>query len=159
MSLFENPSYEWRETYFVFCHETDPPVAAEIAALIAELGHGYEASAIREDENGQFESVTIFCHTDNAAMDISYLAGDDVASTMQELPDELNSNERTAEEKQQIRRILTSDARYDIYHFEKKSDGDTEETPLDPGAMLIVINSIAARCNGVAIDPQSGELL
>jgi len=160
MSLFENASYEWRETYFVFCNATQPPSSEDIGELIAELGAGYEASEVRTDDEGNFESVTIFCHADSAAMDITYLAGDDVASTMQELPDELHSKERPAEEKQQIRRILTSDARYDIYHFEDTAGKeDLEEMPLDPGALLLVINRIAEKYNGVAIDPQSGELI
>ncbi len=160
MSLFENPSYEWRETYFVFCNADQPPPAKEISKLIAGLGAGYEASDVRVDEDGRFEAVTIYCHADSAAMDITYLGGDDVASTMQELPDELDNKQRPEEEKQLIRRILMSDARYDVYHFEETGGNDEgEEMPLDPGALLMVINRIAEKYNGVAIDPQSGELL
>jgi hypothetical protein len=162
MSLFENEQYRWRETYFVLFHQNDRPNLADVQETLASLGDQYQIVEQRGDDSGHFESLTIISPDDFAAMDITYLAGEEVKEQVGELGDELEDATLTREEKQKLKRLKTCDARFDVYHFEQVVLGpvdEEEESYLDPGALLIVLERLARMCRGVGVDPQSGTLV
>lgn len=161
MSLFENDQYRWRETYFVLFDERQRPSTKETRAALEELGTHYRILDIREDAQGRFDSLTVLAPDDFAAMDISYVVGEDVTAQIKDLSRDMKRMPLTDEERAKLDRLPEFNARFDIYHFEQLVDDDHEEDDdyLDPGALLIVLERLARLCGGVGIDPQSGTLL
>lgn len=160
MSLFENSEYQWRETYFVLFDQGSRPNADALTAALQSVREKYDVSEIRE-EDGEVASMTLISPYDFSAMDISYVAGEDVTSQVDELLEQINRSDLTDEEKQKVDLIPNFNARFDIYHFEKVMlDGGGEEDEfLDPGALLIVLEQLAKLCHGVGVDPQSGAIM
>jgi len=162
MSLFENEQYRWRETYFVLFHEKDRPTLADVQKTLALLGHQYKVIEQRSDEGGFFESLTLISPDDFSAMDITYLAGEEVKEQVGELTEEMENAALTRDEKQKLKQVKSCDARFDVYHFEQVVMGqidEDDESYLDPGALLIVLEHLARMCGGVGVDPQSGTLV
>lgn len=160
MSLFENGEYRWRETYFVLFEEKHRPTTAAAQAALQRLGTKFEVTDLLENGGGYFESLTLVSPYDFAAMDISYVAGEDVTTQVTELKQELKHATLTEKELAQLQRLTTCDARFDIYHFQKISDGeDDDEEFMDPGTLLLVLEKFTRLCQGVGVDPQSGTLI
>lgn len=160
MSLFENSEYRWRETYFVLFEESHRPTIATAKAALLRLGTKFEVSELVENEEGFFESLTLVSPYDFAAMDISYVAGEDVLVQVTELKQELKHATLTEKELAQLQRLATCDARFDIYHFQKISEGEEDDEEfLDPGTLLLVLEKFTRLCQGVGVDPQSGTLM
>ena len=161
MSLFENEAYRWRETYFVVFRKKNRPSADALLELLKTLGSRYEVQDVRRDEQERFESLTLLSPDDFAAMDISYVVGEEVKEQVEQLSEELENAQLTDLERRKWERLKTFDARFDIYHFEQvvlPDEGD-DESFLDPGALLIVLQRLAKLCHGVGVDPQSGTLV
>jgi hypothetical protein len=160
MSLFEDSQYQWRETYFVLFGRSDRPAADAVVKEIEQLGPRYELRGVAADEQGKLESLTLVSHADFAAMDVTYLSGDEVVEQVRELAQEMQGTALTEEENERLAKLPKCDARFDVYHFEEMTfepDGDDEM--LDPGALLLVLERLARVCNGVGVDPQSGTLV
>ena len=89
MSLFENEDYRWRETYFVLFHEANRPAADAIVQGLQKVNARYQISNVRATEAGLFESLTLISADDYAAMDISYVCGEEVREHTEELVEEM----------------------------------------------------------------------
>ncbi len=161
MSLFENDEFRWRDTYFVLFHEKDRPSATEALQSFDTLGPRYKVQDVRFDEEGRLESLTLLSPDDFAAMDISYISGEEVEEQVQSLSSEMGVGQLTKEETKKLKWLQGCNARFDIYHFEQVvvPDDDDDESFLDPGALLIVLQRLAALCHGVGIDPQTGTVI
>jgi hypothetical protein len=164
MSLFENDEYQWRETYFILFREADQPTARKMEQSLKRLDARYAIRDVRADEAGRFESLTLEAPDDYSAMDISLVRGDEVVEQTSELMKELLQNATSAEEKKSIRQLDQYRCRYDIYHFEQlvfvgSEDGDDDNDFMDPGAVLTVMQKIAALCHGVIVDPQAYTII
>ena len=64
--------------------------------------------------------------------------------------------------RKKLARLKSFDAKFDLLHFERKSDDDAEDEldeMLDPSALLIVLDALVELTGGVGVDPQSGTLL
>ena len=159
MSLFENDLYTWRETYFLFFPKAQRPRLADVEKALKKLGPHYELSDGRSDEQGGFESLTLYSPDDYAAMDITYVEGEEVYEQRDTQVDQLKQSAMAT--KGQIARLKECDARLDVYHFEQVvfSGDDDEDEFMDPGSLLIVLQQLAALCKGIGIDPQSGEVM
>lgn len=158
MSLFEDPLYRWRETFFVLFEVGDRPDAATTKNMLRELQSEYEVAEIREDDAGQFESFTLVAPEDFAAMDVTYLAGEDVTSQVEELLEDQSNGRLELADDQQMAKLKRCDARFEVYHFEQLSSDDDEEF-LDPGTLFMVMKALAQSCQGIGIDPQSGTVV
>jgi hypothetical protein len=163
MSMFEDRQYQWRETYFVLFDSRKRP---RLTALEKRLGHTdchFSFGNCTTDAKGLIESLTIFAPEDFAALDISYLAGDEVREEAQALAGELQSPENGGEELAKIGRLKVCDGRFDILHFEKVGDRpaaeDDDEGMFDPSGLLIVLDALVGLTDGIAVDPQSGAML
>ncbi len=164
MSLFENDEYQWRETYFILFDEAKRPLAAEMQRRLKKLDPRYEIRDVRADEQGRFESLTLFSPDDYAAMDISFLGGDEVVEQTAALIGELLKVASGDEEKRRIRQLAQHRCRFDVYHFEQlvfvgRESEEDEDDFMDPGALLIVMEKIAKLCDGVVVDPQANAIL
>jgi hypothetical protein len=157
MSLFENDQYRWRETYFVLFKSSERPTAEKFERALKELGTRYEFDGARTDDDGRFESATLESPYDFAAMDISYMEGEDVANQVTELNEQLKHATLNGDELKKLAKLHDCDARFDVFHFEKVVSDEDEF--LDPGALLVVLEKLADLCNGVSIDGQSNSFI
>lgn len=161
MSLFESDLFQWRETYFVLFDEENRPQANDVAAALRDMDDRYEIQNVRESEDGRLESLTLFAPADFAAMDISYLTGEDVLAQVEEFTNDLNRADLTDDERAKLDQVMTYSSRFDVYHFEQLSfeAGEDDDEFLDPGSLLVVLERLAGLCKGVGIDPQSGTIM
>jgi hypothetical protein len=115
------------------------------------------------DKKGLLESLTILSPDDFAALDISYLAGDEVREEARELSKELVTPECRGEERAKIERLKHCSGRFDVLHFENVSErsdpAGEDEGMFDPSGLLIVLDALVALTDGIAVDPQSGAML
>lgn len=162
MSLFENDLYQWRETYFVLFQQSTRPQAEAVAAALRQQDSHYDVSNLVANEAGQLESLTIRSPEDSSAMDITFVTGEEVSEQREELINSLARSTLADDDRDKLNFLGDCDSRYDIYHFEEASfvGGEEEEDdPLDPGALLLVMECLAELSGGVGIDPQSGSLM
>ena len=160
MSLFEDSRFQWRETYFVLFDSQQRPTPAAVKRALAELKAGLNVTSSADSEDGFLEGMTILSHIDSSGIDVTYIDGDEVKEQLAELKKEFRGQQLTAEEKIKYDRMMLSNARFDVFHFEEMGDSlDEDDGPLDPGTLLLVLARIAKLCHGVAYDPQSNTLL
>ena len=113
---------------------------------------------------GRFESLTLVAADDYAAMDISFVTGDEVTEQTAELTSELMKGAFSDDERAVIQQLGNCRCRFDVYHFEqlvfvgRDSEGE-EDDFMDPGALLSVMEKIASLCKGVVVDPQANTIL
>lgn len=162
MSLFEDNRYQWRETYFVLCEKGRRPQAEALASALKRLGAGYQVDNLQASESGAFESLTLHSPLDNAAMDITYVDGEEVVEQARELMRELREASLTPEEREKAKKVLHASARFDVFHFEEIGDSalaEDDEEAMDPGSLLLVLGKLAEMCDGVCVDPQTGSVI
>ena len=157
MSLFEDPIYQWRETYFILFRQGDRPPASVIEQTLRQLDPRYELSSLEPADGGEFESITVKSPDDFSAMDVLYVAGEEVDEQIKELLPSLRPDAVTSEQRQAIAR---ADARLDVLHFEQLTSepAGEEEDFLDPASLLMVLEQLGALCRGVVVDPQTGTV-
>lgn len=153
MSLFGNPSYRYRETYFILFEPDKRPSEQELIAAIEELGDRYEIKEVHRDGEDEMESMTIVSPSDFAGIDLTYVEGEEVAELVSELNDQFKTITLTGDELRKISHLGDCRSRFDLLHFEEVTHG--EEEFLDPGSLLTVIEKIASLCDGVGIDRES----
>ncbi len=161
MSMFENEQYRWRETYFVLFECSKRPTLEKLQQTLTKLNSRFTLTNLDADESGRFESMTVLSPDDFAALDISYLEGEEVIEQASELIEELDTTDCRAEDRARLDRIRKCDARFDVLHFEQIVNFDDEEAEemLDPSALLVVLDALAKETNGVAVDPQAGTFI
>ena len=161
MSLFENPEYRWRETFLVLFRDRQRPSTDDFRKAMERLGDRYGIDTVVENDQSQLESLTLLAPADNAAMDISFVEGEEVAEQLEELRRQISEDDVMPEEEEKMAMLDQCDVRFDILHFEHMQDFLEEEDDefMDPGGLLIVAETISALCQGVAVDPQSGTFV
>lgn len=158
MSLFEDETYIYRDTFFIHFDVRHRPTRSGVEKCIKSLGEKYEISGLKESD-GAFESITIRSPHDSSAMDITFVHSEEVLEQVAELSKEFRTMSLSGEDFQKLKVLDNSNARFDIFHFEKISESSNEEEMLDPGGLLLVMERLAAVCQGVGLDPQSKTLL
>jgi hypothetical protein len=161
MSLFENSEYSWRDTYFVLFRAQDRPTAETTLQALETLGPRYQIRDLHADEQGRVESFTLLSPDDFAAMDISFIAGEEVEEQVETLTRGLRGMQLSKEEEEKRKTLRECNARFDIYHFEQvvSTEEEDDEGFLDPGALLIVLQCLGDLCHGVGVDPQTGTFM
>jgi hypothetical protein len=162
MSTFERDEYKWRETYFVLFDSSRRPLLKTVEEALCALSDRFQLSNALADEDGRFESITVMSPDDYAALDISYLSGEEVLEQTAALEKEFKAGPLDAEERAKVERIKRCDARFDLLHFEQTTDegpGDEADEMLDPSMLLIVLDAMVDMTEGIGVDPQSGTLL
>jgi hypothetical protein len=163
MSMFENRQYQWRETYFVLFPSTKRPRLEALKKRLARADCHFALSNSVSDKKGLLESLTVLAPDDFAALDISYLGGDEVRDEARSLASELKAAGCDRDERAKIEALKECDGRFDILHFERVPDQfaaeEGEEEMFDPSGLLIVLDALVELTSGVAVDPQSGAML
>jgi hypothetical protein len=165
MSMFERDNYKWRETYFILFDSCKRPSLRHVESVLHKLSDRFQLTNPVADEDGRFESITVLSPDDYAALDVSYVVGDEVVEQSAVLAKELMASTLDDEERKKLARITQCDARFDLLHFEEATEGgvpddeDEMDEMLDPSALLIVLDALVELTDGVGIDPQSGTLL
>ncbi|MBN2291566.1 MAG: hypothetical protein JXM70_04015 [Pirellulales bacterium] len=164
MSMFENDNYRWRETYFVQFDKKKRPTLEQVQKRLTIMGDQCELATARADEDGRFESLTIIAHEDFAALDISYIEGDEVLEQGEQFAAELTGSECECEveEAKKLALLEKYDGRFDVLHFEQVTESGEREDPdemLDPSSLLLVLDILVDMTDGVAVDPQCGTLM
>jgi len=161
MSTFTDAAYQWRDPYFVLFPNRRRPSLQRVREAMAQRNPGFDLRNASADEAGLIEALTVVVEQDNAALDISYLDGEEVLEQRQALIDELKGAAKDEGERQRIAMLPECDARLDVMHFERLSDSFDEdlEEMVDPTSLLAVLDVLATVTEGVSIDPQSGTLM
>jgi hypothetical protein len=160
MSTFENHDYKWRETYFVLFDSARRPNLEQVKSRLLKINPRFELINGESDEVGHFDSITLRSPQDYAAMDISYVSGEEVSDQVDELERDLKGNIDVSD-RPKLTQLAQCDAKFDILHFEQVSDDEAEEEGemLDPSALLSVMDALIELTKGVGVDPQSGSLM
>lgn len=160
MSLFEDESYIYRDTFFVYLKGDDRPTTEAVADCFKKLGSKYDVGSIREVD-GRFGSVTIKSPQDSSAMDIAFVTGEEVIEQIHNLMLEFRTMTLTGDDREKLEKFQQCNARFDVFHFEEQSNsnGSAPDEMIDPGGLLLVIEKLATLTGGVALDPQSQTLL
>jgi hypothetical protein len=161
MSLFENPESRWRETFLVLFEAQQRPSTDVFRRAVERLGDRYEVDSLIENDKSPVESLTLLTPADNAAMEISFVEGEEVVEQLEELRRQISQDDLVSEDQEKMARLDQCNVRYDILHFEHVQDflEDEDEEFMDPGGLLIVAETISGLCQGVAVDPQSGTFV
>src|ERR1700678_4116764 len=114
MSTFERENFQWRETYFVLFDIGKRPTLARVEKVLKGLNERFQITAGVADEQGQFESLTLLSPDDYAALDISYVSGDEVLEQGESLFQEMKSSVGDPHERAQLARLPKCDARFDL---------------------------------------------
>ena len=162
--------FEWRETYFVLFKRGHRPTVTQVEHAISEISDRLKLQDLKADEDGRFASVMVRSPEDYAAIEISYEDGEAVIEQGTELAKQLQSEA----EADDLAKLIASDARLDLMHFEQvvaeaglkgsdPTDGDPDEDEiagmLDPSSLLMICEVLVALTDGVAVDPASGAIL
>ncbi|MBI3461654.1 MAG: hypothetical protein HY000_01135 [Planctomycetes bacterium] len=162
MSTFENDDFRWRETYFVLFSAAKRPTLNQVEGLLRGLNQRFQLTHTSSDDEGHFESLTLLAPDDFAAVDISYLEGEEVLEQGALLTDELKSSPPAEVDRRKLARLADCDARFEIMHFQQvmpDEDEDELDGMFDPSALLIVLDALVQLTDGIGIDPQSGSML
>jgi hypothetical protein len=162
MSTFDSDAYRWRETYFVLFEAPRRPKMQDVQQTLRRLSDRFQLTQETASDTGDFESLTLLAPDDYAALDITYLSGEDVLMQGAALVQDLEESGADVQDQAKIRRLAQCDARLDIMHFEQvvELDGDPEtDDMLDPSALLVVMQSLVKLTGGIGVDPQSGVFL
>lgn len=160
MSLFEDDTYIYRDTFFVYLKDEDRPTAQAVADCFEKLGSKYEVGETREVD-GRFGSVTVKSPQDSSAMDVAFVTGDEVVEQIHNLMLDFRTMTLTGDDREKLENFQQCNARFDVFHFEEQSNsaGNSPDEMIDPGGLLLVIEKLAQLTGGVALDPQSQTLL
>jgi hypothetical protein len=151
--------FEWRETYFVLFQSRKRPLLSQVQAAIAQLGDQFQITDPVADEEGRIEALNIVSPEDHSALEIDYLAGDEVLLQVAELMQELRGETGLGDK---LSRLKNCDARFEVMHFEEMAEDafdEDEDEAFDPTALLMALETLAKLTDGVGVDPQSGTLL
>lgn len=159
MSLFENSSYHWRETYFLFLKSENRPQEADVIQALLPLKGRLHITDSQDDKDGCLESMTVLAPADSAGIDVSYVTGEEIIEQRGELKKELTAVRLSDEDRAKLKLLLASDARFDLFHFQQMGDDPEDDDILDPGALLSVLSRLAKLCQGIAYDPQAGTFV
>ena len=165
----------WRETYFILFNHEQRPTLTQVEDAIGVSNPRLKIENLEADDDGLFRSLLVQAPEDNAALEISYEAGDAVSEQSVELAKTLQKSI----DGDRLALLFRSDARLDVMHFERISesgaslgafaedpgdDGDWADEQfaaegLDPATLITVVEALATLTGGLPIDPAAGEVL
>ncbi len=161
MDELETEQFCWRDTYFVWFDAARRPSLKQVEQTLDALPEHYKLQSPEADENGGFESITLLSRTDHAALEISFLAGEDIREQAEVLAEEMKNS--SDNETRRLAKLANCNARFDVMQFERIEDVDADEADLDeafdPSTLLIVLGALVRLVDGIGVDPQSGLIV
>ncbi len=166
MSLFDNPDYQWRETYFVYYARCKMPRLEEAVGRMRKRIPGVCATETARDEKGNLQAVSILFPDSPSGVELILSSPDDMDKPIEEAKNMLDD----MPDKRTRHALCRSDSRVDILHFERTgnkriehdlfdSEDDHNPEDFDPSSMFTLIDQLIDLTKGVAIDPQSGMVV
>ncbi|TWT86846.1 hypothetical protein Mal64_36760 [Pseudobythopirellula maris] len=170
---------DWRETYYIFFQRNERPTLADVQKALDSAGGGMTFERAQADDEGLFDSLLVQAPEDNAALEVSYEAGDAVIEQSLDLAKRVDRDA----DGDLVARLFRADARLDVMHFERVTsagdsgweagggddfaddmgdlDGGAEFAVggLDPASLITVVEALAKLTGGLPIDPTTGEIL
>jgi hypothetical protein len=146
----------------VLFDESRRPALKEIEQALRKLSDRFQLSNLSADEDGTFESLTLLAPDDYAAIDISYIEGEEVTEQAAQLAKDMKNATLQPSDFPKLARLPKCTARFDVMHFEQMlgtPDEEEGDEMLDPSALLIVLDALVELTDGIGIDPQSGALM
>ena len=164
MSLFDNPEYRWRETYLLFHKKIQRASADSIRQAIAGIRGSYQIEQLVANENGDFESATVFAEEAFSAIDMSFTEDDQIGEQILDIQTEMKEVLEDPEDLAKLASLGEYDARIDLLHFERLTGdfSDNEEdlnSCFDPSALLGVAEKWTLITGGICLDPASATIL
>lgn len=169
--MTDNADLYWRETYFVLFPQDRRPTLEQVSAALAKANKRFQLENPASDGAGLIESLLVESPEDHAAVEISYEVGNAIVEQNLAWAKELQKQLSAA----QLQKLVKSDARLDVAHFERmpaSDDGYGEDTfgnefddeeagieMLDPTCLLTVVETLAGLTGGLTFDPAAGEIL
>jgi hypothetical protein len=169
--MADNDDLYWRETYFVLFPHDRRPTLKQVSAALAKANKRFQLENPAADGAGLIESLFVESPEDHAAVEISYEVGDAIIEQSLAWAKELQKQLPPG----QLRKLMKSDARLDVAHFERmpaSGNGYGEDTfgdefddeeagieMLDPTCLLTVVETLAGLTGGLTFDPAAGEIL
>ncbi|MEZ6108711.1 MAG: hypothetical protein R3B96_22175 [Pirellulaceae bacterium] len=115
------------------------PSARKLAEVLRSLGDRYQVSAPETSIDGDFDALTVYCPDDRAAIDVSFVDGEEVQEQIDELLEDFHQVTLSSQDQSKPEQIRRCDARLDLFHFEERGDDEDEEDPGRPRALLVVL--------------------
>lgn len=160
MSLFEDDRFQYRETCFVLFPKEHRPEVRQLIEALKSLGDRYVVSNPEVSSEGTFDALTVRCPDDRAAIDISYIEGEDVREHVDELMEDFHQVTLSNTDRTKLDQLRSFDGRLDLFHFEERCDSDEDDDGgFDPGALLVILERLAKLTGGIGVDPQSLTLI
>ena len=119
MSMFDDSRYCWRETYLVMLDRLRRPMMSEMVQRLQKMNERLKITVARGNVNGLFEFLIVVAPNDNAAVEIQFHEGDEVAQEFSSLADELERHELSVKERKKIARARKFSAKIELLHFEQ----------------------------------------
>ena len=130
MSESKSDELHWRETYFILFPQKQRPTLTQVESALSEASDRLQLENLEADDDGYFASLLVESPQDHAAVEISYESGDTVVQQNLEWAKDLQK-QLPAEE---LKRLMTADARLDVAHFERLTPGGAARAVRDPDA-------------------------
>jgi hypothetical protein len=156
MSGLDGEQFRWRDTYFVWFSSKNRPTLKQVEQALKALPEHFELQLPEVDDDGGFESLTLFSAGDHAALEIAYLEGADLREQAMTLAEEIKEGCEGVGDR--LTRLARCDARFDVMQFEQVEE-DEDDDMFDPSTLLIVLGALAKLVDGIGVDPQSGLLV
>jgi hypothetical protein len=161
----ESEQFAWRDTYFVWFMASRRPSLKQLQKTLAALPDHYELQHPEADEQGNIESITVLSTNDRAALEISYLTGDDIQMEAEASAEEMKTAGDS--DPKRLNRLSLCDARFEVIQFERVDESDTDAKPddeegfdgFDPSMLLVVVSALTKLVDGIGVDPQSGLIV
>lgn len=160
----ESEQFAWRDTYFVWFTASRRPSLKQLQKTLAALPDHYELQHPEADDEGNIESITVLSTMDRAALEISYLQGDDIQAEAEASAEEMKSAGDS--DPKRLNRLAQCDARFEVIQFERVDEDDPVDPDdedlgegFDPSMLLVVVNALTKLTDGIGVDPQSGLIV
>lgn len=109
----------WLETYFIVLSHKRRPTLAQVERALLEADPRLRLENLAADDDGLFASVLVESPEDHAAVEVSYEASEAVIEQNLDWAKQLQKQLSP----KQLERLVASDARLDVAHFERVPAG------------------------------------
>ena len=111
----------WRETYFIVFPQSHRPLMEKVERALGRADGRMKLENQSATREGLIESLLIESPEDHAAVEVSYEVGDAVIEQNLEWAKQLQNHVPS----KQLQKLIKSDARLDVAHFERLAPGDS----------------------------------
>ncbi|MDO4549791.1 MAG: hypothetical protein Q4C96_00895 [Planctomycetia bacterium] len=167
-SFFNNPEYEWRETFFIMFNEKKCSrlTSERISGMLKDSPYSsLEVKIFGAAAEGGFRRILFSSPLNKAVVEVYFHQGESVLRQSREFYDGLYAI-LDMSERLKWQEILNFTACYELVYFEYfvkplkiAEEFSEDDSNYDPGMLLFLLEKLTHHSHGVALDPQSGMIL